>query len=147
MSPADRFAFGVVAVMQLGALALGIRACWDAATAWPFRRELPRTASEIHEDASEDDFLADYHYCLKARMSRAEFDAYARGLQLTPHTPQRVYDDEPELWLTLSCPSRSSESWWDPSDNLDGVLVEQRGDAWVVAKYERGYAYLSATCH
>lgn len=52
-----------------------------------FRRALPETATDVHEDAWEDGFLPDYHYCLKAKISAVELEAYARRLELAPPPP------------------------------------------------------------
>jgi hypothetical protein len=112
---------------------------------WGFRRALPASASDVHEASWEDDLLPDYQYCLKARITCAEFDAYARRFALTPAAPGRVYDDEQD-WSGLDC-LPGSEPWWNPPPTRDGVLIGQSGDTWTTAAYHDGYLYLSSINH
>ena len=112
---------------------------------WGFRRELPWSASDVHEAVWEDGFLPDYVYCLKARITRAEFDEYARDLSLTPDLPGRVYEDD-ENWSSLECPP-GVHPWWTPPPRRDGWLIAQGGDTWTTAAYHDGYLYLSSNNH
>src|SRR5690349_8229923 len=116
-------------------LAAGAVAFWltRGTGEWGFRRALPATATDVHEASWEDGFLPDYQYCLKARIARAEFDAYARRFGLTPATPGRVYEDD-EDWSGLDC-LPGSESWWHPPPTRDGWLIGQGGDTWTTAAY------------
>ena len=138
-----RFEVPLIAAMVVCA---AIAVWWiRGALQWDFRRELPWSASDVHEAVWEEGFLPDYQYCLKARITRAEFDAYARRLALTPATSGRVYDDEDD-WSDLTCPP-GDHPWWTPPPTRDGWLIAQSGHTWTTAAYHDGYLYLSSVNH
>ncbi len=110
----------------------------------PFESALPQTATDVH--VHNESLGIDWSYCLKAKISEEEFEAYrAEFPDLTPHTPDRVYLDD-MLWLDwqFAC---ESHAWWDASDDLSETFVYQEGDTWELMKYEHGYLYINGHSH
>jgi hypothetical protein len=118
--------------------------CWARPDEWGFRRELPWTAGDIHEDYETDALLPDYSYQLKARITEAEFQVYIAKFKLTPHTPTRHYAESFDALLGWW---QHTNDWWDPSTSLSNTFVWQRGTEWTFAKYEHGYLYLKSMEH
>jgi hypothetical protein len=116
---------------------------WHRWTEWPPHRMLPQDAADVHEWSWEDGLLPDYTYLLKARISQDEFAAYVAHFHLTPHTADRVYTDDADIWFSWD----GAADWWDPSEERDGSFVRQEGDRWTYAKYERGYLYFKSLEH
>jgi hypothetical protein len=107
-------------------------------------RSLPWSASEIRQHYWGETFLPDYEYFIKAKIPAEEFEPFARGRGLTPHTADRQYSDKTR---SISWSSAEKLKWWDPSASVEGTYVAQAGDAWVMAKYENGYLYYYAMNH
>jgi hypothetical protein len=108
---------------------------------WGFRKQLPWSASDIHEWYWEEGFLPDYSYCLKAKMSEEAFLDYVQEFGLKKK--EMPLENEYVRW---SGP-RTEESWWDVSTNLDDtyMFIDAQGDSWTLAKYENGYLYLHSS--
>ncbi len=116
---------------------------WARPHQWTFRRELPWSATEIRESYWTEGFLPDYNYYLKARITEKQFQDYLAKFELTPHTPERKYEDE-EMWMEWGY---HSNSWWAPSESLEKTFVWQGGHTWTFAKYENGNLYLTSITH
>lgn len=132
---------GLVIAAGLAAVALLVlRAIPDGT--WGFRRALPETATDVHEDAWEDGFLPDYHYCLKAKISAFEFEAYARRLELATPPPAPTSSDAFGGY-DFSCPTQPA--WWDPPlGATNDAWTWHGGDSWTMAAYAGGYLYLTS---
>lgn len=122
-------------------------ALWGPMTQWGFRRALPSNAEDVHEWFWEDGFLPDYTYKLKAKMSDEQFHRYLERLKLTPHSPDRPYSDDSQVWLRWKDRHGGALECWDPSESLAETFVLQAGDTWTFAKRERGYLYLKSLNH
>lgn len=147
----------VIGVLYLGCVGIGYRA-----TLWRYRTVLPWSASEIHDSNNWGALTSDGMYWLKARITRAEFDAYVAEFNLKPYIPDpRASDSESggigvpglpkfglePLWgwagpRTHGTRDSGWDPWWDPSRELTETHYSRRGMAWTFAKYERGYLYL-----
>lgn len=110
-----------------------------------FRKALPFSTWDIQESYWSDGFLPDYSYCLKAKMTREEFEAYISrfGLTLNPTIPDLGRDEMPS-------PSWGGPwggaSWWDVTSTMDSTYYEwPKLDNWTLAKYEHGYLYLHSS--
>ena len=68
---------------------------------------LPKDAEICYHSQSADGFLPDAAYCLKAKVTKEQFDAIVKKVGATPHTETRKYTDE-KAWLN-----------WGPS--ADGI--------------------------
>ena len=110
-----------------------------------WKSDLPSTATEVREHAWADDFLPDYDYYLRARITKPEFDALVQKLELTPHTSTRTYSETGVL--SWSGHLIGENDWWHPTDQLEGTYVRQEGTNWSFAKYENGYLYFRALHH
>lgn len=107
-----------------------------------FRGALPKSARDVLEWHWADGFLPDYSYCMRATMTRAEFERYVATLHLKPHTPSRRYSD-PDGYPGWYC----SPPWWK-APSADGELwVEQAGEYWTTAAYDGTYLWLSSMTH
>ena len=117
---------------------------WARPDEWGFRRELPGSVEDIHEDYETDSLLPDYSYQLKARITEPEFQAYIAKFKLTPHTPTRQYDESPGPMLDWW---QRTNTWWGAVPSLSNTYVRQRGTEWTFATYEHGYLYLKSMEH
>lgn len=125
--------------------AAGIVLCYQMFT-WSFRKELPWSASDIHESYYSDTLLPDYDYKLKAKISEAQFQNYIKSFDLSPHTSDRKYSEEIH-WLDWNAPPEGNVGWWNPTSSLTNTFVWQGSDTWIFAKYENGYLYLGSLNH
>ncbi len=117
----------------------------DGSSTISWRSSLPETASDVHEHAWADDFLPDYDYYLRARVSKPDFDKFVRDLGLTPHSANRKYSES--SWLSWSGHLLADSEWWKPTENLEGTYVKEGGTQWMFAKYEDGFLYFRSLDH
>jgi hypothetical protein len=101
------------------------------------RRSLPWNATDIHEYYKEARFGSDFVRCLKARIDKEDFDAYAKRLGLT-----ETYDRDKHADLHMQW-NMCREAWWDPPNTLDGVRFEPtNGESFfAMAAWREGYVY------
>jgi hypothetical protein len=158
----ERKKFGRRWSVALGALYLGCVGIGYYAILPTYRTALPWSASEIHDSSNWGALPSDGIYWLKARITRAEFDAYVAEFNLKRYTPSPPpsgsesgggsipglpkFGLEP-LWgwggpRTHGTKDSGWDPWWDPSRELAETYYSRRGMAWTFAKYERGYLYL-----
>lgn len=71
-------------IVVAAVLAVVLVAAHRSLTTWPGRRELPGSAEVIEERISEDDFLGDFEYVIRARMSERIFREWMRRLDVQP---------------------------------------------------------------
>ena len=89
---------------------------WDGRR-WPARRHLPEGAVVLEEGALLDDFLGDFSYRLRARMDRAQLEAWMRALDVAP-------TDDPNRWGTTFA---DGGSHWAGARWEDGVATFESG--------------------
>ncbi len=114
---------------------------------WVYRRVLPPTATEIKEFYQTDDFLPDYEYYLRAKISGAEFQRYCDTLGLKLHSDSSQYSDGIGNLHTGYAKTENMNAWWDTMYKSDSLFVWQHGDEWNIARYTKGYLYLYAHEH
>jgi hypothetical protein len=112
---------------------------WYGARFSPLRRALPWSAREVYEQALVQPPM--YEILLRARLNEAEFAEYIQRLELTPHTPDRVYEADPEVALSWQ-PLQEPPHWWTPAGELSDLHVWQSGQVWTFARLEDGVAYI-----
>jgi hypothetical protein len=110
----------------------------------------------------EDGLLPDATFCLKLKITQAQFDAIVIKLGTTLHTESRKYGDD-KKWLEWR-PDKGAvdpftsdneakklppkgENLWDPDADLSKTYVRQHKDTWTFLKYERGYLYFAELSH
>lgn len=101
------------------------------ATLWPYRKDLPWSATQIEERYSTDGFLPDYDYRLKAKISETDFKEYVEHYRLkngSKHT----------CWLSSG--SDAPANWCEPVD----CYFRQEGDWEMHVTYCRGFIYVVA---
>jgi len=98
---------------------------------------LPSGATEINEQIV-DIGIQDYIHCLKAKVSPAEFDLFAKDLGLATK-----YNEDNQTYWPMEFQDQTAPAWWTPTPAFDGVVYsERRGKAYIeFAKYENGYLY------
>lgn len=108
---------------------------------WPSRarQALPAGATDVREYYEDSRFGADFQRCLRAKIDRADFAAFADRLGL-----DRTYtsaDDDLGLNWTVC-----NEPWWTPPELLIGARFEyQEGGAYfAMAQYSDGDVYFVA---
>lgn len=118
---------GRVALLTVALLALAV-AVWRASVVplWPAREALPADVRVIDEDIYEDEFLGEFNYTLRVRITPDQFEEWMLRLEL----PAR--DDGPEY----------SEQSRAERDRID---AEQRG-CHAMATLVRGVGTLNSTC-
>jgi hypothetical protein len=135
----------VVFCLSTTATLIGARYVLRNLIATPLRKELPRTARDIHEWRWEESGLTgqDYLYLLKARITEQEFQGYVDKLGMTPHTSSRQYQHgfHPH-WHPVVLSLAKDIDWWTPSKSTQATYVLDGGDWWTYAKYENGYVYV-----
>lgn len=82
-SRGQRLALGGTVVVATLAAILLVRA-HVRMTTWPGRRELPDHSQVTEEQVFSDDFLGDFEYVLRARMSESSFREWMRRLDVQP---------------------------------------------------------------
>ncbi len=143
---------GLIAIACLGLVAVGyflfgsLGSSDDhSSPAISWRSSLPESATDVHEHVWADGMLPDYDYYLCARVTKAEFEDFVKDLGLTLHTANRVYSES--SWLSWSGHLLGDNTWWHPTDRLDGTYVKEGGTTWSFAKYEDGILYFRSLDH
>jgi hypothetical protein len=108
-----------------------------------FRRALPYAATEIHESTWNADFLPDYTYCLKAKITRAAFKTYVAKFDLKlQQEDSAIRSGFEEIRPAWGAPHVTVD-WWDVTRTMDSTYYSwPKLLQWTVAKYEHGYLYL-----
>ncbi len=109
----------------------------------PLRAALPHSSRDVHEDVV--DFVPDYVRFLKARMSRSDFDGFVGNLDLTA-IAERQPGRRDAVWISWGWEG-IEPSWWDCSEDIEGTYWKVEGRDFVLAKYEKGWAYAQMGCH
>ena len=101
------------------------------------RRSLPWNATEIRELYHDARFGSDFLRCLKAKIDRDDFDAYAKRLNLS-----ETYDPKLHADLVMSW-NGCDEPWWNPPKTRDGVRFETANGAnfYAMALWHEGHVY------
>ena len=123
---------------------------------------VPVGAKVCYKSHYEDGFLPDATFCLKIKMTKAQFDAIVVKLGATLHTEMRKYSDD-KKWLNWRPdlgaydPFRSDkeankappkgENLWDPEADLSQTFVRQQKNTWTFLKYEESYVYFMELSH
>ena len=113
---------------------------------------LPKDAEICYHSQSADGFLPDAAYCLKAKVTKAQFDAIVKKVGATPHTETRNYTDEKACLNWGAERGRDlkpikGKKLWDPEDDLTTTFVRQEKDTWEFLKYEAGFLYYKTLTH
>lgn len=139
--------FSKFALAALLALSLVVLTACGGGSDWGYRKLLPASATEIKEFHYKDDFLPDYEYYLKAKMSRSDFQRYCDTLGLKLHHDSSRYTDDIANLTTGGGFSDSIKTWWNNTIQKDSLFVWQRGHEWNIARYVDGAIYLYAHEH
>ena len=104
----------------------------------PPRKALPSSATDIHEYNWDHYFPPDYFYCLKARITHGEFEAYRTKLKFVP-TSKGI--KETVYWTAWN--EMVKKSWWDPLPDANGTFYDPTttGSQRAFMKHENGYLY------
>ena len=127
----------VVAVVGCYCLALLIRG--DVPTQSRYQKALPPTATDVHE--VNVDMFPDWTLFLKARMSRADYDAYITKMGFGPPSTVQT-NSQWTMWADGKCWGATPPVWWNPSSSDPGTVGASSGRVTTLAKYENGYLYL-----
>lgn len=108
----------------------------------PYRRALPRTASEIKEYRSG---VVDFTYLLRAKITEDEFSDYVKLFGLLPDKLNEISEKN----IHLKKETQKSDifpSWWSTiRPGVDIVFGKMdKGDI-ISAKYEEGFLFLHVT--
>ncbi|MCB1226490.1 MAG: hypothetical protein KDK99_11810 [Verrucomicrobiales bacterium] len=106
------------------------------------RRALPESATEIEEYYWEGGFMAqDFTRCLKAKIPRSEFAAYAHRLNF-PH--RYVKGENIESKTGLDFGPGLARPWFDPprAVEADDVYYDSGQTYAATLKYKEPYVYL-----
>lgn len=97
-----------------------------------FRRNLPWSATEIHEYCWEDGFLPDYECYLKARVTREQFSDYIGSNNL----------DSGKNCRFENTVRNAKIDWWDPPFESGTCFLKRETGTNVTATYHSGFLYL-----
>jgi hypothetical protein len=140
--PFSRHALVTILILCGACIGIGVGAqrAIRTVTMRPLRRALPPTAQDVHEWSWEEGGLTgqDYAYCLKAKITRSEFDAYVKKFNLTSYIPNQQYSNG--FYPSWRC--KDEIDWWTPSDDTSSTYVYDGGSVWTYAKYENGYVFV-----
>ncbi|MEK7948989.1 hypothetical protein [Luteolibacter soli] len=114
---------------------LSILALLGLATLAPVRAQdwLPKDAEVCYRSQYQDGFLPDGTYCLKAKITKEQFEAIVKKAGATPHTASRKYTDN-KAWLSWGAERGrdlkliKGKARWDPEDDLATTFVRQEKD-------------------
>lgn len=108
--------------------------------------DLPKTATEIHEDGGGEKLIGEFWNRLRAKVSESEFIEFCERWEMKLHTPEREYEDSDRKISWNGYPADCG-GWWVPTDSIEDTYVWQEGTEWWLAKYEKGYLYFHSFKH
>jgi len=121
----------------LAILAIGAASVWYFVLQSPYRRALPRGATEVNETTISATGTTIVY--LKARFPSDLFAGYCREMKLTPLEYEKIRG---EAMVYAKWESERPLGWWRPSANLVGAYWRQDDDVLVMAKHEDGFLYV-----
>ncbi len=108
----------------------------------PYRRSLPKTASDIKEYRSG---VVDFTYLLQAKVTESEFSDYVKFFGLLPDK----LNDMSEKNKHLKKERQTSDffpPWWSTiRPGIDIVFEKRENSDIITAKYEEGFLFLHVT--
>ncbi|MCX7803701.1 MAG: hypothetical protein N3A38_00790 [Planctomycetota bacterium] len=122
-------------------LALLVGAVWFFFIQTPYRRFLPKNASEVMEETIMDPSAVSTTF-LKAKIGSEDFQKYCQDLKLSPLNDPNVFKGEAYQYANWK--AERKPGWWSPSESLTGTWYATEKRSVVLAKMERGILYLKA---
>ncbi len=108
----------------------------------PYRRALPKTASDIKEHRSG---VVDFTYLLQARVTEDEFLDYVKFFGLLPDKLNEMSEKNRHLRMKRQ-KSDFFPSWWSTIRSGIDIVFEKRDKSDIIsAKYEEGFLFLHVT--
>ena len=126
-------------------LLAGLGWCGYRCTTNPARIALSWRATDIREYSWEEGFLPDFSYVLRAKVERAEFDAFVREMDLPRLGPRSRETPQEDEWETpVGCDSDTTCRFWQPDQYPAESYGHREGRAFQGAQFKDGYLYYSA---
>lgn len=110
---------------------------WHMLGTAPLRAALPGNAADITDWLQQQP--PGFDYLLRARLMRADYDAYCAKLKLRDSSPEDATSAQVEINWT---PPAGAPGWWMPHATPDLVRYAIEGGVVTIARYEDGWLLL-----